>query len=78
MGQKINPTGLRIGVIKDWESRWRDKVSANQVKKETRTKISLFKRNRWIAKKFKLNHQYLMKSLKTGRIGANMRIPMRT
>ena len=22
MGQKINPTGLRIGVIKDWESRW--------------------------------------------------------
>ena len=22
MGQKINPTGLRIGVIKDWESKW--------------------------------------------------------
>lgn len=22
MGQKCNPTGLRIGVIKDWESRW--------------------------------------------------------
>jgi small subunit ribosomal protein S3 len=22
MGQKINPTGLRIGVIKGWESRW--------------------------------------------------------
>lgn len=22
MGQKINPTGLRMGVIKDWESRW--------------------------------------------------------
>ena len=22
MGQKVNPTGLRIGVIKDWESRW--------------------------------------------------------
>jgi small subunit ribosomal protein S3 len=22
VGQKINPTGLRIGVIKDWESRW--------------------------------------------------------
>lgn len=28
MGQKINPTGLRIGVIKDWESRWyADKAS---------------------------------------------------
>ena len=23
MGQKINPTGLRIGIIKDWESRWK-------------------------------------------------------
>jgi small subunit ribosomal protein S3 len=22
MGQKVNPTGLRIGVIKDWNSRW--------------------------------------------------------
>ncbi|MDK6862932.1 MULTISPECIES: 30S ribosomal protein S3 [Nosocomiicoccus] len=22
MGQKINPTGLRIGVIKDWEAKW--------------------------------------------------------
>jgi small subunit ribosomal protein S3 len=22
MGQKIHPTGLRVGVIKDWESRW--------------------------------------------------------
>lgn len=25
MGQKINPTGLRVGVIKDWESRWYEK-----------------------------------------------------
>ncbi len=22
MGQKINPHGLRVGVIKDWESKW--------------------------------------------------------
>jgi small subunit ribosomal protein S3 len=22
MGQKVNPTGLRVGVIKDWSSRW--------------------------------------------------------
>lgn len=22
MGNKINPTGLRVGVIRDWESRW--------------------------------------------------------
>lgn len=22
MGQKVNPTGMRIGIIKDWESKW--------------------------------------------------------
>jgi len=22
VGQKVNPTGLRIGIIKDWESKW--------------------------------------------------------
>lgn len=22
MGQKVNPHGLRVGVIKGWESRW--------------------------------------------------------
>ncbi|WP_208585780.1 30S ribosomal protein S3 [Gracilibacillus suaedae] len=22
MGQKVNPTGLRVGVIRDWESKW--------------------------------------------------------
>ncbi|SHH93338.1 30S ribosomal protein S3 [Virgibacillus chiguensis] len=22
MGQKVNPTGLRVGIIKDWESKW--------------------------------------------------------
>ncbi len=27
MGQKVNPTGLRIGVIKDWESRWYSKAN---------------------------------------------------
>ena len=28
MGQKVNPHGLRVGVIKDWDSRWfaRDEV----------------------------------------------------
>ena len=31
MGQKVNPHGLRVGVIKDWDSRWyarEDKVGA--------------------------------------------------
>lgn len=22
MGQKVNPHGLRVGVISDWDSRW--------------------------------------------------------
>ena len=22
MGQKVNPHGLRVGVIKDWDSHW--------------------------------------------------------
>ena len=22
MGQKINPHGMRVGIIKDWDSRW--------------------------------------------------------
>ena len=22
MGQKVNPHGLRVGVIKDWDSKW--------------------------------------------------------
>ncbi|HET7771211.1 MAG TPA: 30S ribosomal protein S3, partial [Chloroflexota bacterium] len=22
MGQKVHPTGFRVGVIKDWESKW--------------------------------------------------------
>ena len=22
MGQKVNPIGLRVGIIKDWESKW--------------------------------------------------------
>ncbi len=22
MGQKVNPIGLRVGVIRDWDSKW--------------------------------------------------------
>ena len=22
MGQKVNPVGMRVGVIRDWQSRW--------------------------------------------------------
>lgn len=30
MGQKINPSGLRIGIIKDWESRWEGTPSSSK------------------------------------------------
>ena len=33
MGQKVNPHGLRVGVIKDWDSRWyarNEKVGAGE------------------------------------------------
>ena len=31
MGQKVNPHGLRIGIIKDWDTKWYAgrKISAN-------------------------------------------------
>ena len=28
MGQKVNPNGLRVGVIKNWDSRWFAKDNA--------------------------------------------------
>ena len=32
MGQKVNPHGLRVGVIKDWDSRWFAKDEDNKWK----------------------------------------------
>ncbi|NIA09798.1 MAG: 30S ribosomal protein S3 [Nitrospiraceae bacterium] len=31
MGQKVNPTGFRIGVVKDWESKWVVREKKNYV-----------------------------------------------
>jgi len=47
MGQKVNPHGLRVGVIKNWDSRWfvnkKDfgdtLVSDNQIRKYVKTKL---------------------------------------
>ena len=47
MGQKVNPHGLRVGVIKNWDSRWfvSDKdfgdtiVSDNKIRKYVKTKL---------------------------------------
>ena len=47
MGQKVNPHGLRVGVIKNWDSRWfagkktfgDTLVSDNQIRKYVKTKL---------------------------------------
>ncbi len=38
MGQKINPTGFRVGVIRDWDAKWfADKADyANQLHEDLR------------------------------------------
>ena len=38
MGQKVNPIGYRIGVNKDWDSRWyADKDYADKLLKDIKT-----------------------------------------
>ncbi len=34
MGQKIHPIGLRVGIIRDWESRWYSKNMATFIKED--------------------------------------------
>lgn len=53
MGQKVNPHGLRVGVIKDWDSKWyadkknfadllvEDNEIRNYVKKNFMLQVSL-------------------------------------
>ena len=43
MGQKVNPHGLRVGIIKDWDSRWyaERKILLNNLVEDNKiTKIS--------------------------------------
>ena len=46
MGQKVNPHGLRVGVIKDWDSRWfvKDEVFGD-------TLVADYKLRNWLKKK---------------------------
>ena len=45
MGQKVNPHGLRVGVIKDWDSRWfaKDEVFGD-------TLVADYKLRTWLKK----------------------------
>ena len=45
MGQKVNPHGLRVGIIKDWDSRWyADADFADYLKEDNEIRKSLKKR----------------------------------
>lgn len=45
MGQKVHPVGLRIGVIRDWESKWyADKDYANLLHEDIKVREYVFKR----------------------------------
>ena len=48
MGQKVNPHGLRVGVIKDWDSRWfvKDEVFGD-------TLVADYKLRTWLKKKLR-------------------------
>lgn len=45
MGQKVNPIGLRVGIIRDWESRWyADKEYANLLHEDIKIREYIEKR----------------------------------
>ena len=46
MGQKVNPHGLRVGVIKDWDSKWyAEKDFADNLVEDYNIRTFLEKRN---------------------------------
>ena len=46
MGQKVNPNGLRVGVIKNWDSRWfaKDNVFGDLLVEDYKIRKDLKKR----------------------------------
>lgn len=45
MGQKVNPVGMRVGIIRDWESKWyADKDYANLLHEDLRVREYIAKR----------------------------------
>ena len=46
MGQKVNPHGLRVGVIKNWDSRWyaKDEVFGDTLVNDYKVRNYLKKR----------------------------------
>jgi small subunit ribosomal protein S3 len=44
VGQKIHPVGLRVGIIRDWESRWYSRDMAPLIKEDQRIRTSIKKK----------------------------------
>ena len=45
MGQKVHPVGLRVGIIRDWESKWyADKDYANLLHEDIKIREYIAKR----------------------------------
>ena len=43
MGQKVSPIGMRIGVIRDWESRWyADEEYGDQLQEDIQIRKTIF------------------------------------
>lgn len=55
MGQKVNPNGLRIGIIKNWESRW---IASNNLQT-----------SKWIVEDEKIRN-YISKKFKSAQISS--------
>ena len=47
MGQKVNPHGLRVGVIKDWDTRWYADKKAFSVNLKEDYEIRKFIKNQY-------------------------------
>ena len=60
MGQKINPTGLRIGIIKDWESRYDYYEAIKELKKLEAAKASFSHNLKYVMKKMLNVQQYVL------------------
>ena len=44
MGQKVNPVGLRVGIIRDWESRWYAKNMADLIEEDLKIRTLIKKK----------------------------------
>lgn len=65
MGQKVNPHGLRVGIIKDWSSRWyADKKDFSRFLKEDFNIRKLLKKKYYSAGISKIDIERSMKKIK--------------